>query len=198
MAGNTVGLTVTDTIIASGPEFFNILFREMKYARSGAAAAVWNGKIIVCGGLNNNEAVRSVECLDPDSYVWTEFKDMPLALWKPLLLPCGRDFIVLGVDKDMKENVVMKLTGLENKGTWKQLPSMKEGSIELAASVLDGNVYVMGGWTAYGFDVKKLSRVEIFDGNNWRNGPEFPTGCPDIISVVIPQTLADTLCNGKQ
>ena len=52
----------------------------MGCVRSRAAAAVWNGKFIVCGGYHDGDYLKSMECFDPESGVWTELSDMPTAL----------------------------------------------------------------------------------------------------------------------
>lgn len=71
-------------------------FRDMKYARHHAAATVWNGKIIVCGGRLREMRYKSVECFDPENGVWTELPDLPIPLSSVSIVSYDDRLIVLG------------------------------------------------------------------------------------------------------
>lgn len=54
----------------------------MKCSRSHAAATVWKGKIIVCGGISGrNDILNSMECFDPESGVWSMLNDLTMLLF---------------------------------------------------------------------------------------------------------------------
>lgn len=43
----------------------------MHYARSGLGTAEMNGKLIAAGGYNREECLRTVECYDPHTDLWS-------------------------------------------------------------------------------------------------------------------------------
>ena len=162
----------------------------MKYARSYAAAAVDNGKFIVCGGLYGN-SLTSVECFDPESGIWTELNDMPTPLHYHSLVSYGNNLILMGGhDGKTQIHTVLELSNLEGKGTWKELPPMKQPRDSFSATVLDHGIFVIGGSNGIG---KDLDKTEIFNGKSWREGPQLPNLCRGMPSIVIPRHLADIL-----
>ena len=76
---------------------------------------------------------------------------------------------------------------------WKSLESMKYPSYLFPGIVLDNEIYAIGGWQRA--DLPDLSRVEIFDGERWRDGPDLPYTWSCMSAVIIPQQLADRLYN---
>lgn len=166
-------------------------FREMKHPRAEAAAAVCQDKIIVCGGWNlENSFLRSVECFDPESGVWSEMNDMIAPLSGHALVPYGDTLILMGGRYGENcINWVMELSNLEGKGQWRTLPSLNHESHLFTVVTLGKKIYVMGGWGPEG----ALNRVEIFDGHGWQEGPELPYTCTQM-AVVVPNYFSNDLC----
>lgn len=163
----------------------------MENPRSHAAAAVHSGKLIVCGGWNGIDHLRNVECFDPESGIWTKMNDMPTPRWHHSLVSYGNKLILMGGHDDRRmANTVLELSNLEEKGTWTELPPMKSSRSNFCARSLANEIVVIGGWNQ--------AEVEIFDGESWRDGPPLPHEYWDMSCVVIPQPLADILCNYKE
>lgn len=171
------------------------VFRDMKYRRAYAAAAVYNGRFIVCGGENQpGNYLTSVECFDPESGVWHELEDMPTPLYGPSIISDGQKLILMGgTDGNTPLNFVFELSNPEITGKWKQLPPMKGSRSGFSAEILGNEIFVIGGWNG-----KCINQSEIFSGNSWRDGPPLPYSCCLMSSVLIPQSFADLLCNYAQ
>ena len=161
----------------------------MTYPRTSAAAAVCNGKIIVCGGGGpNREVLDTVECFDPEGGLWVEFDNMPTPLAGHALVPYESAVVIIGPYRG-RNNCVYSIT--EENGRPKQLRSMDCFCVNFAGVTLENEIFVMGG-----FDQQEevLDRVEIFNGSRWIKGPSLPYKCVSPAGVVIPRQYADFLC----
>lgn len=108
---------------------------------------VHNGKFCISGGHGYGTDLKSVECFDPESGVWTELTDMPTSLHSQSLISYENKLILVGgINGTSSANTVLELSNLEENGTWKALPSMKDCRFDFSAAVLDNEVFVMGGW----------------------------------------------------
>ena len=160
----------------------------MKYARYCAAAAVCNGKIYICGGMGDKWVdMKSVECFDPESGVWTELTDMPRPPTYHSLVCYRNKLVVLGgVDGKEWPTTVLELDPLEKNGQWKELSPLTSPSFVSVAAVLGREIFTIG-WDT----TSDSPDVEIFDGINWRVGPSFPLKyCLPPSAVLIPQEFA--------
>ena len=165
----------------------------MNSPRSYTAAAVWNGKFVVCGG-KNDQVLKSGECFDPENGVWIELNDLPTPLAGHCLVSYGNSLILMGGTGGKTEvNTVLELNNLEQKGTWKELPTMKCRRGCFSAAILHDEIFVIGG-----FHESAINKVEIYTGEKWRAGPSLPSENFHLSSVVIPQDFADTLYEYKQ
>lgn len=161
----------------------------MKYGRKCAAAAVWNGKIVVCGGWNQAElqTLDSVECFDPESGVWTELAALPSPRNSHSLISYNNRLLTIGGHNFVSLNSVMEFDPLE--GKWNPLPAMKHHRNSLTTVILGQFVYVIGGYGVEG----RLRSVEIFNGVEWQDGPELPYERHEMFSAVIPREMAAIL-----
>ena len=177
--------------ISSISAILNKYFRDMNYPRSRAAAAVWNGKFIVCGGRDGSNPLKSVECFNPESGVWSELNDMPTPCNSHCLAPYGNNLILMGgKDERLHHDSVFEVSHLVGQGSWKELSPMKYFRSQFAVAILDGEIFVIGG-----FDRAYMDKTEIFAGGSWRDGPALHYPCYAMSSVVIPPELANVLLN---
>jgi len=130
--------------------------------------------------------VKGMECLDPISLVWTQFVDMPEPLRHHSMLTHGNSLIILG-GVSLSEKSVWQINPEATDPVWKAL-NMKERRPLIAAVELENEIYAIGG------ERNKIS-MEIFDGKNWREGPQLATNnrCYVNNAIVIPQSLANSL-----
>ena len=136
--------------------------------------------------------IKSVECLDPVSLVWTQFVDMPEGLWHHSMLAYGNRLVILGGRSipEKSEKSVWQIFPEETDPAWKALEPMKEEHPFTAAVELENEIYAIGG------EPNKIS-MEIFDGKSWREGPQLEMNGDIsnywISAIVIPQSLANSL-----
>lgn len=148
-------------------------FRDMKYRRSQAAAEVWNGKFIVCGGREDKNVLSTVECFDPESGVWTEMLDMPTPRSGHSLISYSDKLLLIGgYDGKMWLNSVLELSNLKEIGDWNELSPMEHRRSYFTATVLGSELYIIGGRNE---TCNGLDNSEIFNGKDWRTGPVVPT-----------------------
>ena len=164
----------------------------MKHARLFAAATLWNNKIIICGGRNEEFTItKTAECYNPEDNRWTELTPSPKPLSGHSLVTYENKLILFGGWSD----AVWELDPQESNAKWKSLSPMKYPSAYFAGIIIDQEIYAIGGSQNKDLD---LSRVEIFDGERWRDGAALPFTWADMSSVIIPQTLADRLSQYKK
>ena len=166
----------------------------MKYPRYFAAATRWKGKFVVCGGRGlSNEILSTVECFDPQSGVWTEWEELPSPRSGHSLISYYSSLVLLGgyIREHESMEIVLVLYPPEANATWKPSSFMKIPAVGFPAVVLDMEIFAIGGlYQSY----QDLSRVEIFDGKNWRDGPPLPYESRNMPALSIPQHFADLLC----
>lgn len=169
-------------------------FREMKYPRYFAAATVWNGKIVISGGRGRHaEILRSVECFDPKTGLWTEWNEMPTPRSGHAFVTYENRLIAMGgcVSDTEDINSVVELNPFD--GKWKQLASMKLPAAGFPAAVLDEQIYAIGGLDG---DRRDLNRVEKFSAQSstaWYDGPALPYKTRNMPALVVPQSYVDLL-----
>lgn len=166
----------------------------MKYPRTRAAATVWNEKIFISGGKGTGylcEFLKSVECFDPESGVWTELADMPAPLHDHCLLTWRNKLVIMGgCFGAICTTAVAELDLIQENGKWK--PGEKNPDVPmLGGVVLDGEIYALGGLDEM---LVAKRRVEIFDGERWRWAQSLPYVWEHSYCIIIPQHLADLLC----
>ena len=174
-----------------------ILYRSMNEYRSLPAAAVVHGKIFCCGGSNGCNFLKSAECYDPSSDIWTLISDMPGPNGACGIVVMDAHLIVIGgktnVDKDFLDSV-WALDATDKNMKWiEQQPSMPLALCHYSIAKIDGKIFVCGGadMDCAGYE------VEIFDGDVWRNGPALPSSRVRAPAVVIPMEFAKKLVNGN-
>ena len=160
----------------------------MKHARDTAAVAVWNGKIFVSGGHALYD-LKSTECFDPESGVWTELTEMPTALAYHSLVAYGNLLICLGGSNETMP--ASPVFAMQKGGKWMALPPKKYPCGWFSGIAFNGEIYAIGGREESGSD---HPRVELFDGERWRDGPSLPFICYQPSCIIISQQVADRLC----
>ena len=143
----------------------------MIYPRAEAAAAVWNGKIIICGGMTiEHELLNSAECYDPESGLWTELVEMPHPFYKHSLLPYGDNLVLAGgcMEDEALWSGHMELDPLKGRnGTWTKLPGLKHDWDAYGLATLDNNIYAVGTNYVHSQSLplyRHSQYLQIFDG----------------------------------
>lgn len=166
----------------------------MKYVRSFGAAAVWNGKVIICGGRGcSNVILSSVECFDPQLGLWSEWEKLPSPRSGHSLVSYHNRLILMGgyIEDLQAADSVLELVRPTRNENWKKTSTMKLAAVGFPGIVLDYEIFAIGGLYNGRED---LNQVEIYDGNQWRNGPRLPYEARNMPAFIIPQHYADLLC----
>lgn len=151
---------------------------QMQGRRVSPVAGVIGNKLYVCGGGDADLGLGSAECLDLDVGTWEWLPSIPTpraqaagCTWRGQLFVCGG--INLGWLVYSAYNVVESFN--PTAGKWIQRPSMREGRISAAASVLGGMLFVVGGRT----ESTALSSVERLDPSRgeWEMVAPLPNPC---------------------
>lgn len=163
----------------------------MRCSRRQAAAAVSNGKIVVCGGMNKDRIsvpLSSVECFDPESGVWSEWDEMPSPLRGHCIFSYGNALAVLG-GHDGDSCVSSAIVWAETDKWYVSPMSMNHPCRLFTVAMLDGKLVAIGGWNKRGR--QDLSRVEMMTVDGWTPGPDLPYECSQLSSLVIPRNMFD-------
>ncbi len=174
---------------------------DMPTARTGAAASVVDGKIYAIGGTALNkfkfdalvngqvrtferwqpEELPTVEMYDPDTDTWIQKADMPTPRHTSTCVVDGKIYAIGGIAYKIKS---FRLDTVEMydpvTDTWATGKNMNHARGGAAVSVVDGNIYVMGG-TGLPMIINHpgpfLSSIEVYDSKrkHWREIGDMPT-----------------------
>ena len=170
-----------------------IRYRPMNECRGLAAAAVVHGKIFCCGGGVGGTFLKSAECYDHSSDVWTLISDMPGPNGGCGIVKMDAHLIVIGGkinrDKDYLNSVWILDTTDKNAKWMEKQPFPPRPRCEFSIAKIDDKIFVCGGadMDCAGYE------VEIFDGEVWRNAPALPSSRECAPAVVIPMEFARSL-----
>ncbi len=176
----------------------------MPTIRTAGPAAVYNGEIYVFGGSVAGSSPRPstnvVEAYNPVTNTWrTNITPMPTALTSATVAVVGNKAYVIGGGYQDNDGIhlfsdVMVYDFSTN--TWATngyatLPHPTGTPYSSAAPVIDGKIYLIGGWSYTGSVLGITNRVEIYDTvtNTWSNGPSLPMPIDDHLTVVLDNAI---------
>lgn len=148
---NTISPTQDITVTPTATEITDItgdswLSRaSMPTPRSGAAAAVIDGKIYVIGGYSRDDVFALNECYDPETDIWTTMSPMPYPRSGAFAAVVeGKIYVIGGVDATLtllsRNEMYDPLAD-----AWTTMASMPTPRAAPCAGVVDGKIYVIGG-----------------------------------------------------
>eukprot|EP00964_Phaeocystis_antarctica_P038380 scaffold21958_cov66-Phaeocystis_antarctica.AAC.1 len=128
---------------------------SMPTARRYLAAVAVGGKVYAIGGDDNvGDACDVVEAYDPLSGAWTRVASLPVARsFHTATVIDGKIYVLGGyTDDDQVGCVATDRVDVYDPvaDSWQQLAAMPTARSSLAAAVVDGKIYVSGGFTASG------------------------------------------------
>lgn len=131
---------------------------QMNLARSDASATVFEGRIYIAGGLNDQVMENSVEMFNPTDNSWTFIQPMSSARTSFSLCAYGNCLYALGGNNGFERLATVEkydfLTRL-----WTQVESMVSRRSTFTACVLEDRLYVIGGYNGH----TPINLVEAFD-----------------------------------
>ncbi|XP_041064208.1 influenza virus NS1A-binding protein homolog A isoform X1 [Carcharodon carcharias] len=145
------------------------LLPPMQYARSGLGTAELNGKLIVAGGYNREECLRTVECYDPDTDGWIFIAPMrtPRARFQMAVL-MGQLYVT-GGSNGHSDELCCGETYNPSTDDWTSVPELRTNRCNAGVCSLNGKLYIVGGSDPYG--QKGLKNCDAFDpvSKTWTN-----------------------------
>ena len=160
---------------------------NMPTARSGVSVSVVDGKIYAIGGetikkiayhkswTNETKELPTVEMYDPVTDTWTQKADMPTPRKTKTCVVDGKIYAIGGSGFDLTSNNHWQLATVEvydpTTDAWAKAKSMNHTRYDAALSVVNGEIYAMGGtgWPLIEDQSNSyLSSVEVFNPETHR------------------------------
>ena len=123
--------------------------------------------------------------------IWINKSPMPISRsWAPAVEYNGKIYVIGGCSSTKSEQFKNPVANLEVydpvTDTWKELTPMPSPRVAPIAVVLDGEIYVIGGFDPYRYWSANPT-VEIYNiaTDTWRTGPKLPYGCSWAAGVVL-------------
>ncbi|XP_016105352.1 influenza virus NS1A-binding protein homolog B-like [Sinocyclocheilus grahami] len=137
------------------------LLKPMHYARSGLGTAELDGKLIIAGGYNREECLRTVECYDPKKDCWTFIAPMrtPRARFQMAVL-MGELFVMGGSNGHSDELSCGEMYN-PKADEWIQVPELRTNRCNAGVCSLQNKLFVVGGSDPCG--QKGLKNCDSFD-----------------------------------
>ncbi|XP_075555939.1 uncharacterized protein LOC142588258 [Dermacentor variabilis] len=156
----------------------------MNEIRSDAGAAAACGRIYIVGGYSGMQNLDSVECYDPSTDAWTRV----LTLSSPrsgLKAVAHKDIIyIIGGSTNGGYVQFSSMVMLDvRRARFADLPNMPIAKCNFAAVVLEGQIYIIGGYSGYG-TVKTVERYDI-EARTWHSVPELSMSCSAAAACVV-------------
>lgn len=126
------------------PELF-LEVAAMSAAKCGLGVADLNGKLLVCGGYDRGECLKSVESYDPETNTFTKEPSMLEARGRvQIAVLDGCVYAVGGSNGTTELDTVECLTQTSRK--WQKRCKLPMARSNAGVSMLHGNIYCIGGW----------------------------------------------------
>ncbi len=148
---------------------------------------VVNGKIYAIGGwLTTKEKphLETVEVYDPGTDTWAKVQSMNCARCSAAISVVNGEIYAIGGlgSPPIQDQSDLYLSSVEvfnpKTNQWQERTEMPAPKASHTASVIDGKIYVIGGYFKEDGEFKKLSTIEIYDPatEHWTQEPEMPMG----------------------
>ena len=148
---------------------------------------VVNGKIYAIGGwLTTNEKphLGTVEVYDPGTDTWAKAQSMNCARCSAAIDVVNGEIYAIGglSSSPIQDESDLYLSSVEvfnpKTNQWQEKTEMLAPKALHTASVIDGKIYVIGGYFKEDGEFKKLSTIEIYDPtiDRWTQEPDMPMG----------------------
>ncbi|XP_072166984.1 kelch-like protein 31 isoform X2 [Diadema setosum] len=157
--------------------------------RRCVAVAAHSDLLYAVGGSGNHRISSKVECFDPDKNEWTSLRPLSTPRFFSLLIPFG-DYLYLAGGATVESGGTLRcLEHVEqydpSTDTWRTLAAMTTPRAEAAGCVVDGRMYMIGG---YNWESKSwLNSAEEYDFNRdeWLAFTSFPRALTGVASCTL-------------
>lgn len=145
----------------------------MSSARCAVGTAESEGKLLVCGGYDRGECLKTVESYDISTNKWTTMQPMKVPRGRFNAAVVNNKVYAVGGCDGQKELSSAEYWDPEN-NSWKQLPNLPAVRSHAGVCSMDKKLYVIGGWNGQ----RGITRCDIFDTElcEWSNMAPLSTG----------------------
>jgi len=117
---------------------------QMKIGRCSVGAVFVEGRIIVCGGYNRGECLKSVEQYDVSQGKWTDLPNLLNERGRFDATVVNRKiYAIAGSSNNSDSNLVESFDPKE--GKWQKVKNLRVGRSHNGCTSLDGKIYCIGG-----------------------------------------------------
>ncbi|XP_071503274.1 kelch-like protein 9 [Diadema antillarum] len=157
--------------------------------RRCVAVAAHSDRLYAVGGSGNQRISSKVEYFDPDKNEWTSRRPLSTPRFFSLLIPFG-DYLYLAGGATVESGGTLRcLEHVEqydpSTDTWRTLAAMATPRAEAAGCVVDGRMYMIGG---YNWESKSwLNSAEEYDftRDEWLAFTSFPRALTGVASCIL-------------
>ena len=145
----------------------------MSSARCAVGTAELEGKLLVCGGYDRGECLKTVESYDISTNKWTTMQPMKVPRGRFNAAVVNNKVYAVGGCDGQKELSSAEYWDPES-NSWKQLPNLPAVRSHAGVCSMDKKLYVIGGWNGQ----RGITRCDIFDTElcKWSNMAPLFTG----------------------
>ncbi|XP_059476948.1 influenza virus NS1A-binding protein homolog A-like isoform X2 [Neocloeon triangulifer] len=171
---NTPGDTAPGSRLPSEekPDLYCVL-PNMSHVKCAAGCANLNETLLVCGGYDRGECLKSVESYSPDGNIWATLAPMKEARGRfDIAVSGGKVFAVGGSNGTTELPTVEMYDPMTKK--WSRMASLPLARSNAGVCDLEGKVYCIGGWNGQ----VGIKQCDVFDPktNDWRSVAPLLTG----------------------
>jgi serine/threonine-protein kinase PknK len=153
---------------------------DLPEARSDLGVATADGRLLAVGGESAGQVLRSVATLDLATKTWAGLPDMGTARHGMAVAAVGKSVYAIGGSTGVGEGqmtssaeaLTLAPRKLQPASQWRSLPDAPIARLQMAWTVLDGRIWVIGGLRAG----TALQTVESYDPQTgaWQSEPSVP------------------------
>ena len=165
---------------------------SMPTARWGPGAAALNGKLYVFGGAQSSAVFFDIlEIYDPATNSWSTGPSMPIKLFGPAVTVVNNKIYVAGglefTPAEERDDVATVMVFDPVLNNWLTIGAMPTGRGQGAAGVINGTIYVVGGYL--GGDTVTGVLESTISGGSWNTLVAMPTARGEMEAGVISGKL---------
>lgn len=142
------------------------LIPTMTSGRCAVGTADFQGKLLVCGGYDRGECLRTVELYDPLKNSWAKLESMKVPRGRFDIAVLDNEVYAIGGSDGTKELNSVEVYSTATAG-WKLSPSMSICRSNCGVCCLNGSIFVIGGWNGQ----RGLTHCEVYEPKTqlWMN-----------------------------
>ncbi|XP_050434625.1 influenza virus NS1A-binding protein-like isoform X1 [Adelges cooleyi] len=161
---------------AESQESLPDLYCALAHMTSGKCAvgcANFNNNLLVCGGYDRTECIKSVESYDPEQNIWETFAPMCEARGRFDVAVFNNKVYAIGGCNGTTELATVECYDLKNK-KWTPVTSLPLARSNTGVCELNGKIYCIGGWNGQ----VGIKQCDVYDPdtNQWTSIASLQTG----------------------